>query len=75
MSLFSVNDRLAKAGTMRRPVQGNLIARFLRAIRAWHTKRESRRTLQFLTDDELRDIGITRSEARKEVSKSFFWDQ
>ncbi len=75
MSLFSVSERLVKTGTIRRPVQESLIARILRAIGNWHAKRESRRVLQFLTDDELRDIGVTRSEARKEVSKSFFWDQ
>ncbi|QFY60236.1 DUF1127 domain-containing protein [Rhizobium grahamii] len=75
MSLFSVSGRLAKTGTIRRPVQESLIGRILRAIGNWHAKRESRRVLPFLTDDELRDIGITRSEARKEVSKSFFWDQ
>ncbi|KRB60180.1 hypothetical protein ASE04_24195 [Rhizobium sp. Root708] len=75
MSLFSMNDRLARTGIMRRPVEESPIARVLRAMRSWHAKRESRRTLQFLTDDELRDIGITRSQARKEVGKSFFWDQ
>jgi uncharacterized protein YjiS (DUF1127 family) len=36
-------------------------------------KRESRWTLRDLTDDQLRDIGLTHSEAKTEVSKSFFW--
>lgn len=40
----------------------------------WTQKRESRWVLRDLTDDQLRDIGLTRSEARTEVSKSFFWD-
>ncbi|MDQ0558444.1 uncharacterized protein YjiS (DUF1127 family) [Rhizobium mesoamericanum] len=40
----------------------------------WHEKRQSRRTLLNLTDDELLDVGITRADARKEASKSFFWD-
>ena len=40
----------------------------------WLQKRESRWTLRDMTDDQLRDIGLTRSEARTEVSKSFFWD-
>ncbi|WP_028744595.1 DUF1127 domain-containing protein [Rhizobium mesoamericanum] len=40
----------------------------------WHEKRQSRRTLRNLTDDELLDVGITRADARKEASKSFFWD-
>lgn len=40
----------------------------------WMQKRESREVLRSLTDDQLRDVGLTRSEARAEVSKSFFWD-
>jgi uncharacterized protein YjiS (DUF1127 family) len=40
----------------------------------WLRKRETRRNLRDLTDDQLRDIGLTRSEAMAEVSKSFFWD-
>jgi uncharacterized protein YjiS (DUF1127 family) len=43
-------------------------------IFAWLEKRETRRTLQDLTEDQLRDIGLTRREAKMEVSKSFFWD-
>ncbi|KQV81631.1 DUF1127 domain-containing protein [Rhizobium sp. Root1220] len=37
-------------------------------------KRASRSVLRHLTDAELADIGVTRAEAREEVSKSFFWD-
>lgn len=44
------------------------------AIADWRQKRSSRRILAGLTDDELRDIGITRREAMREVSKSYFWD-
>ncbi|NLS15956.1 DUF1127 domain-containing protein [Rhizobium sp. P40RR-XXII] len=36
-------------------------------------KRETRWDLRDLTDDQLRDIGMTRAEARIEVSKSWFW--
>jgi uncharacterized protein YjiS (DUF1127 family) len=35
--------------------------------------RRTRVHLADLTDDQLRDIGITRQEARKEVGKSVFW--
>jgi uncharacterized protein YjiS (DUF1127 family) len=45
-----------------------------RRLSLWHQKRESRRALLDLTDDELLDIGVTRASARKEASKSFFWD-
>ncbi|XUM49606.1 DUF1127 domain-containing protein [Rhizobium sp. YTU87027] len=45
-----------------------------RQLSSWHQKRESRKTLRDLTDSELLDIGVTRADARKEASKSFFWD-
>ncbi|MGY5807440.1 DUF1127 domain-containing protein [Rhizobium sp. LEGMi198b] len=48
--------------------------RLVDAFAVWLQKRESRWTLRYLTDDELRDIGLTRGEAMEEVSKSFFWD-
>jgi uncharacterized protein YjiS (DUF1127 family) len=44
---------------------------------AWHIwsgKRRTRRSLLDLTDDQLRDIGISRSEAQREVRKSFYWN-
>ncbi|WFU03583.1 DUF1127 domain-containing protein [Rhizobium sp. CB3171] len=51
-----------------------LAHRLFDAFAVWLQKRESRWTLRYLTDDELRDIGLTRGEAMGEVSKSFFWD-
>jgi uncharacterized protein YjiS (DUF1127 family) len=36
-------------------------------------KRRSRIVLSQLSDELLQDIGVTRSEARSEVSKSWFW--
>ncbi|WP_439627505.1 DUF1127 domain-containing protein [Shinella sp.] len=44
------------------------------ALRAHCLKRRTRHALLELTDDELRDIGITRTEAHREVRKSFYWD-
>lgn len=52
------------------PLARRLWASFL----LWMRKRESRWVLRDLTDDQLRDVGLTPSEARTEVSKSFFWD-
>jgi uncharacterized protein YjiS (DUF1127 family) len=46
--------------------------RFLAAVRAWHMKRVGRLALRELTDDQLRDIGVSRSQARKESAKSRF---
>ncbi|MFS8112417.1 DUF1127 domain-containing protein [Rhizobium jaguaris] len=51
-----------------------LARRVLDAFAVWMQKRESRWTLRYLTDDELRDIGLTRHEAMAEARKSFFWD-
>ncbi|KPH10684.1 DUF1127 domain-containing protein [Rhizobium acidisoli] len=36
-------------------------------------KRRSRRILCDLTEDELRDVGLTRAQARAETAKSWFW--
>jgi uncharacterized protein YjiS (DUF1127 family) len=47
--------------------------RLLAAIEHCLEKRRSRRTLSELTDDELRDVGLTRAEATTETSKSWFW--
>lgn len=49
-------------------------AAFVELLRRWHTRRRSRRALDRLTTTELRDIGISRHEARNEYRKSFFID-
>lgn len=46
----------------------------LNALMLCYQKRSTRRVLRDLTDAELRDIGVSRSDAGKEVAKSFFWD-
>ena len=58
----------------RRKSFGNLLSQILVQVMAWAGKRASRRTLRDLTDAQLLDVGITRREATREVSKSFFWD-
>ncbi|MBB2751715.1 UNVERIFIED_ORG: uncharacterized protein YjiS (DUF1127 family) [Rhizobium aethiopicum] len=47
--------------------------RLLAAIEHRLEKRRSRRTLCDLTEDELHDIGLTRAQAKAEISKSWFW--
>ncbi|AHG44876.1 hypothetical protein RLEG12_17240 [Rhizobium leguminosarum bv. trifolii CB782] len=47
--------------------------RLLAAVEHRLEKRRSRRTLCELTDDELRDVGLTRAQARAETAKSWFW--
>jgi uncharacterized protein YjiS (DUF1127 family) len=49
---------------------GRLHAVFL----LWLQKREGRRALRSLTADQLKDIGLSQSDAAREVGKSFFWD-
>ncbi|MFT4001017.1 MAG: DUF1127 domain-containing protein [Rhizobium sp.] len=50
------------------------IRRVLAFYLRWREKRESRRVLRDLTDDQLLDIGLTRREAMTESRKSFFWN-
>ena len=61
-------------GRSHRKSFGNLLSQILVQVRAWAGKRASRRTLRDLTDVQLLDVGITRREATREISKSFFWD-
>lgn len=58
--------------------QVGVIKRFLREARfmvqAWHERRRSRRALDRLTAADLKDIGISRHDARNEYRKSLFID-
>lgn len=53
---------------------GAMLYRAWLAYRAWSIKRRTRHALVDMTEDQLCDIGISRSDARREVSKSFYWD-
>jgi uncharacterized protein YjiS (DUF1127 family) len=53
---------------------GTVMAGILAWIVARSEKRRSRSTLRDLTDDQLCDVGLTRSDVRREAAKSFFWD-
>ncbi|MBY3221987.1 DUF1127 domain-containing protein [Rhizobium laguerreae] len=50
------------------------LKRIWAAILLWRQKREGRRALRELTATELKDIGVSQSDAAREVGKSFFWD-
>ncbi|MXN53615.1 DUF1127 domain-containing protein [Shinella sp. AETb1-6] len=52
----------------------SLLRRTVRVYRIWVMKRRTRYALLDLTDAQLEDIGISRSEARREVAKSFYWN-
>ena len=64
----------SRVGRSRRISFGNSFSQLLARGKVWAGKRASRRTLKDLTDAQLLDIGITRREATREISKSFFWD-
>jgi len=53
---------------------GMWLKRLWNGLAEWYEKREGRRALRELTADQLKDIGMSRSDAAREVSKSFFWD-
>jgi len=53
---------------------GSWLERLWNSFVEWHEKREGRRALRELTADQLKDIGMSRSDAAREVGKSFFWD-
>ncbi|MCI5075434.1 DUF1127 domain-containing protein [Oricola sp.] len=48
---------------------------FKAALRVRMVKRRTRMHLRDLTDDQLRDIGVTRAQARFEAEKPFWWYQ
>lgn len=56
------------------PAETARLGRIWAAILLWHEKREGRRALRGLTASELKDIGVSQSDAAREVGKSFFWD-
>lgn len=61
------------SGTRANKREPRHLQRAFLAVWSYFEKRHSRRDLRDLTDDQLQDIGITRSEARKEIGKSWFW--
>lgn len=65
----------ARQIAVRHDRDGLFLAGWMRLVlflRSWREKRRSRRALDRLTADDLRDIGLTRDEARREYRKSFF---
>ncbi|MBX4892482.1 DUF1127 domain-containing protein [Rhizobium bangladeshense] len=50
------------------------LGRIWAAILLWHQKRQGRRALRELSPAGLKDIGVSQSDAAREVGKSFFWD-
>jgi uncharacterized protein YjiS (DUF1127 family) len=75
VSIAPVGDRQAAA--LAAPACAEAATRLGRlwtAFVVWQQKREGRRALREMTADQLKDIGLSRSEAAREIAKSFFWD-
>ena len=45
--------------------------RLATAAKLWTRRSQTRRALAALNDDELRDIGLTRDDVRREIAKPF----
>ena len=56
-----------------RTPSGGIARRCLMRLHLFFSKRRERLALSDLSEDQLRDIGVSPSEARTEVNKSWFW--
>ena len=57
----------------RRPKpQSGLLARILEVLATWHDRSVQRRTLAGLSDYQLRDMGLSRSQVFCEIEKPFW---
>jgi uncharacterized protein YjiS (DUF1127 family) len=56
-----------------RTPSGGIARRCLMHLHLYFSKRRERLALSGLSEDQLRDIGISPSEARTEVNRSWFW--
>ncbi|WP_454849600.1 DUF1127 domain-containing protein [Rhizobium binxianense] len=74
VSIVPVDRHAAVTAAPRRTEAGTRLERIWSALVLWHRKREGRRALREMTADQLKDIGLSRSEAAREIGKSFFWD-
>lgn len=54
------------------PVRAGVVAGMLDLLRNWAMRRDGRRALIEMGEEQLRDIGVTRIAARREAGKSRF---
>ena len=71
---MAIDTIFVDGSALHRRSLGTLFYRAALAVRAWWIKRRTRHALVEMTEEQLCDIGISRSEARREIEKSFYWD-
>ena len=71
-SLFRDSGEMLESRPMAFPQNGTVLSRIWAAMRLWSERRAGRIVLRELSDDLLRDIGVTREEARRESEKARF---
>ncbi|AHG45559.1 hypothetical protein RLEG12_21015 [Rhizobium leguminosarum bv. trifolii CB782] len=72
--IVSLEDRRQIALPSAPVEKATRLGRIWAALLLWQQKREGRRALRELTAAGLKDIGVSQSDAAREVGKSFFWD-
>ncbi|MEC9244458.1 DUF1127 domain-containing protein [Nitratireductor rhodophyticola] len=73
-AIKTINDGCKpSAPPLGRKASGFTLRSVLRRVETWLGKRRSRLALLQLTDEQLRDVGISRDEARREGLRPF-WD-
>jgi len=70
--MSSLAHRLAAARLRRADRTGTLAARVRAALAEWRRRARSRTQLARLSERDLRDIGLTPTEAAKEYAKPFW---
>lgn len=71
---MTIDAIIPEEGALARPSFRAFVRRGWLGFHAWSVRRRTRRALADMTDAQLCDIGLTRSEARQEVAKSFYWE-
>jgi uncharacterized protein YjiS (DUF1127 family) len=70
--VFSSGPSAAAGFSPRLPRLGWLIVKMLDGLEAMAQKHRSRRLLLELTDEQLKDIGISRADAEREAGRPFW---
>lgn len=70
------DDSAATVASSQAPAPGSsILARAGAVLRQWHHSSRSRRELAALDDYQLRDLGLSRSQAQFDAGQPFFRDQ